>query len=347
VIWAQYASNGDNERNWYYNTGRKTDFNIFSKVTYTPVKVLSIFADLQYRRVLYRMEGTLDDQRELDQNHTFDFFNPKCGVLANFNNRHEWFLYFGIANREPSRNNYKDADPDRLPSAERLYDYELGYSLKYPDFSIRANLFYMNYRNQLVLTGEINNVGEAVMVNVPHSYRTGIELSAGAGFFRKKLNWNVSATFSSSKIKDFTTYTDTYDASGEFTGQRSEYLGTTDLSFSPSILVLSDISITPVRDLTFSLLSRYAGRQYIDNTGDPERSLHDYFVNSLTASYALRDLGVLREISFNLAVNNLFSVKYETNAWVYPYYYDNEYYEANGYFPQALIHFLFGISLKI
>ena len=346
VTWAEYASNGDNSRNWYYNSGLKTDFNLFGKLNYHLLKKLDIFADMQYRRISYKMKGTLEDLRSIDQSHLFNFFNPKGGLYVTINKHQDIFFSFGIANREPSRNNYKDANPAQIPTNEKLYDYELGYSLKYSNFSATANLYFMSYKDQLVLTGEINSVGEAIMVNVPQSYRAGIELSAGVALLQKKLLWNVNATFSRNKIKAFTQFIDVYYPLLKSEGQKSIYLGETDLSFSPDVIVGSVVTVKPVAQLSFSLNSKYVGRQYIDNTSNKNRSLHDYFVNGLTAEYTLH-AGIFKEIGFNLSINNIFNEKYETSAWVYPYYIDNQYNESNGYFPQALINFLFGISVKI
>ncbi len=344
IIWSEYASNGDNNRNWYYNTGLKKDFNIFTKISYQLIKKLNLYLDLQYRYVYYSMNGTLDDQRTLDQKHIFNFFNPKGGIFYDFNDHHQAYISFGMTNREPSRNNYKDADPDRMPVFETLYDTELGYNFKSSSFSGSVNMYYMNYHNQLVLTGEINNVGEAIMVNVPRSYRMGVELSAGVRFF-KKLEWSVNFTLSRNKIKDFISYVDTYDSTG-FMGQIKEDLGLVNLSFSPDILAGSNITYTPITSLSFSLLSKYVGRQFIDNTSSKERSLNPYFIHGIVASYSLK-LKPFNEISLHLMVNNMFSRKYETNAWVYQYYYDNQYHEESGYFPQALINFLAGIIIKI
>ena len=345
VIWAEYASNGDNERNWYYNTGNKKDFTIYLKGTWEILKKISLFADLQYRYIWYKMDGTLDDLRNIDQLHDFNFFNPKAGVKWNIAKEHDLYFSFGVANREPSRNNYKDASPDRIPDCEKLYDYELGYDYKSQKVAVNANLYYMNYLDQLVLTGEINNVGEAVMVNVPHSYRAGIELSFGWKIIRI-LDWNLNATFSRNKIRDFTQYVDTYDSVWNFTGQTSAYLGNTDLSFSPNIILNNIISVKPVKGLQVQLVSKYVSRQYIDNTSSTSRSLDPYFIHGLGIGYSFKTR-IFREIGFNLAINNLFSSKYETNAWVYQATVGGQPYEVNGYFPQALINFLIGVSIKL
>jgi iron complex outermembrane recepter protein len=345
VIWAQYASNGNSERNWYYSTGDKSDFNIYMKAVYTLFGKLNLFADLQYRYVHYAMKGTLDDLRSLDQVHTFNFFNPKAGIWYDFSDRHHAWLSFGIANREPSRNNYQDADPGKIPAFETLHDYEAGYSFHNRWLRAVLNLYYMHYRDQLVLTGEINSVGEAVMVNVPQSYRAGIEVTAGITIL-KSLTWDVNVAISRNKILDFTSYTDNYDISWNYLGQVTSFLGTTNLSFSPPVNIGSTIRYMPLKGLTFSFYSKYIGRQYIDNTSTTSRSLDPWFVNNLGAEYALEP-GFFKEVVFQVMVGNIFSARYISNGWVYPYILDGEEYEMTGWFPQSPVTFMAGITLRL
>jgi iron complex outermembrane receptor protein len=345
VIWAEYASNGDNDRNWYYGTGTKKDFNVYVKATYTVFRHFNLFADLQYRNIYYKMDGTLEDLRTLDQVHEFNFFNPKAGIYYTISDKQDVYLSFAIGNREPNRNNYEVSEPGNIPTYETVNDWELGYDLKLLNFRAGINLYYMNYLNQLVLTGKINSVGEAIMTNVPHSYRTGIEITAGANVF-KWLKWDITSTLSVNRIKDFTEYTDVYDASWNLVGQQSLFLGKTDLSFSPGFILQNNLIFILVKNLALTLTSRYIGRQFIDNSSNKDRVLNPYFVSNVSAGYTIKTKWI-REIGFNLAINNIFSNKYETNAWVYPYYMEGKLYESNGYFPQALINFLFGITLKI
>jgi iron complex outermembrane receptor protein len=204
----------------------------------------------------------------------------------------------------------------------------------------------MQYKDQLVLTGEINNVGEAVMVNVPQSYRLGVELSGGFRLIPEMLDFSFTATVSRNKIKNFTQYIDQYDEDWNFTGQQANDLGTTNLSFSPSLLGTGSLIFRPLKDLRLSWNSKYVGEQFIDNTSNENRKLNDYLIHGITADYTVRTK-VIREIGFQINVSNLFSRKYETNAWVYPWLVGTNYYEVNGYFPQALINFLAGITLKI
>jgi iron complex outermembrane receptor protein len=346
VIWAKYASNGTNDRNWYENKGDKTDLNIFWKGSYSVAKKVVIFGDLQYRHVGYRMSGVLDDQRSLYQLHNFNFFNPKAGIYITLNKHHEMFASFGIANREPSRNNYKDADPDRTPSHETLFDVELGYSYRNSLMTINANAYFMKYRNQLVLTGEINNVGEAVMVNVPHSYRLGAEIAATVNLIPDHLLFSFTTTLSRNKISNFVHYIDLYDVEWNFLGQQRNNLGETDLSFSPWLSGSGTLTYKPIAGLTFSWSSKYVGRQFLDNTSNHSRMLHDYFVNGIQGSWSIKGK-FFREIAFNILINNIFSYQYESNGWVYPYILDTKYNEYNGYFTQAPIHVLGGITINL
>ncbi len=346
IIWARHASAGSIDRNWYYNTGLKKDLNLYLKGEWQVLAKIRLFADLQYRRVTYSMNGTLDDLRILDQSHEFNFFNPKAGIFFTPAKHHSLFFSFGVANREPSRNNYKDADSWRIPTHERLYDYELGYNLDLRNIKAGTCLYYMNYRDQLVLTGEINNVGEAVMVNVPHSYRAGIEWFATALLLNNQLQIDLNVTLSRNRIRHYTHYIDTYDAGWNYLGQDTIRTGETSIAFSPSLNAGATVTWRPLTGFSVAVNGKYISRQYIDNTSDRGRSLDGYLSSGLTAGYSIptRWLG---EIGLSLSVNNLLNRKYATNAWVYPYYVGGKYAEANGYFPQALIHFLAGITVKI
>ncbi len=345
IIWAEFASNGNNDRNWYYSTGEKKDFTVFTKVTYRLLGKINLFGDMQYRYVDHKMKGTEDDLSILDQTHQFNFFNPKAGIYADINEKQKAYFSFGIANREPNRDNYKDADAQHMPTRETLYDYELGYDLSFSHFRGAVNLYYMNYRDQLVLTGEINNTGAAIMTNVPESYRAGIEISLGANPV-KWLTWNANATFSRNKINNFTEFVDNYDADWNFLGQVSKNLGETDLSFSPSLIAMNEFTFIPIKGLNLTLQSRYVGKQFTDNTSNEERILKAWFTQNIVASFSFRTSWA-DEIGFTLQANNIFSNKYETNAWVYRYYLGGAAKEMNGYFPQALVNYLVGIHIRI
>ena len=343
VIWAQYASNGSIRHRWYDNDGTKTDFNIFSKVNYTIFSQLSAFVDLQYRYIDYSIKGFDDDLRDISQNHYFNFLNPKAGLFFQLSDIHSLYTSFGIANREPNRSNYTDAEIGREPTSETLNNFELGYSLKNSWIYLNSNVYYMNYKDQLVLTGQINDVGSPVMTNVDKSYRLGIELATGVKI-ANKLSIDFGATLSRNKIKNFTEYIDNWD-NWETGEQTVRELGETDISFSPEIIANSNISFEILKNLKINLISKFVGKQFIDNTSNNEKTLDPYFVSDLKLSYSIYFKGI-KEINFNILVNNLFNYQYESNAWVYSYIYENKEYTMDGYFPQAGINIIGGINIK-
>ena len=347
VVWAQVARLGDYNRNWYYNTGLKAEYNLFVKWDYRINEYLSLMTDMQYRNINYRINGTYDDMSDLTQKHNFNFFNPKAGISYAINPRNNVYISFGVSHREPSRSVYTDADPNQKVSSERLVDYELGYKITRSKLSVNANLYFMNYKNQLVLTGKINNVGTAIMTNVPKSFRTGIEISS-AWQISPIMEWNANVSLSQNKIKNFTEYVDNWnywDNPATEPYQYSKYLGTTNISFSPDIIAGSNLMLTPVKHFHVAWISKYVGRQYIDNTSSRERSLHPYWVNNLKFDYTLYIRGI-KSLGFMLSLNNIFNVAYASNAWVYRYVYNGVESEMNGYFPQAKFNFMAGINLK-
>ena len=347
VIWAQVAPMGMYDKDWYFNNGLKQDYHFFAKADFRINDKLNLYADLQYRGINYKIEGTHDDLRDLTQEHQYNFFNPKLGLNYTVSQKHKLFVYAGIANREPSRSVFRDADPGQEVKPEMLMDYEAGYTFGSSQVSLETNLFYMDYKDQLVMTGKINNVGAPIMTNVPESYRAGIEFS-GAVKFLKIVNWSLNATYSLNKIKDFTEYVDNWnywDDPESQPYQYEKYLGTTDISFSPDLTMSSRLTVEPLKKFTIALLTQYVSRQYIDNTSSKERSLDPYLVNGLQLNYSLKTRFV-KQIDFIFVVNNLFDAAYETNAWVYRYVYDGTEYEMNGYFPQAGINFTGGVSFR-
>ncbi len=347
IVWAQVARLGDYNRNWYFNTGLKTEYNIFAKWNYRINEHLSFMTDLQYRSINYQIKGTHDDLRDLTQKHNFNFFNPKAGISYAINPRNNFYFSFGVSHREPSRSIYRDADPNQNIRSERLMDYELGYKIIRTKLSVNANLYFMDYKDQFVLTGKINNVGAPIMTNVPNSYRAGIEVSS-VWQITRKLMWNANLSLSQNKIKNLTEYIDNWnywDNPATEPYQYPKYLGTTDISFSPGVIAGSNLTLTPLKNLQIAWISKYVGRQYIDNTSSKERSLNPYWVNNLRFDYSIHLRGI-KSLGFMLSLNNIFDAAYETNAWVYRYVYNGVKSEMNGYFPQAKFNFMGGIKLK-
>ncbi len=345
VLWAK---NGgfDNNHQWYFNKGEKTDYNTFAKVNLELTSQLSIYADLQYRHITYKMDGTDDDLKPLVQEHKFNFLNPKAGLFYTINDRSTAYASFGLAQREPTRANYKDAKGDltKLPSNEALYDYELGYNFTTTKATFGVNAYYMYYRDQLVATGERNNVGSAIMTNVDESYRAGIEFIFGVQL-AKNLKWDANLTLSRNKIKNFTDNIDIVE-NWEIVHGKLENLGETDISYSPEIVGSSNLTWNLTKGLGISFISKYVGEQFFDNTSNDNRKIDAYFVNNLRFEYAVQPKW-MKEIAFNLQVNNLFNEEYENNAYgSHSESLDGASSTWKAYFPQAGINFMAGVTLR-
>lgn len=341
IIWQQFATSTEKDYEWYRSTGLKTDYNIFGKVNYEISELFNLFADMQYRHINHNIDGVDDAERNITQDHEFNFFNPKVGMLFYPGTNQQAYASFAIANREPNRSNFTDAEPDRpAPRPERLSDFELGYTYKSLQFSVGANFYYMDYKDQLILTGEINNVGTALMVNVDKSYRTGIEIFGGIKFL-DNLSWDANATLSRNKIKNFIELVDDWDNGG----QQEIYYDEVNIAFVPDFLATSRFNFTPFKKFEIELISQYVSKQYIDNSSSSDRMLDPYFINHVRMAYTL-NLKEIKSLEFSLLINNITSEEYETNAWVYSYILGNERYAMDGYFPQAGINFLVGASIR-
>lgn len=340
VMWAKTANllpKPDYE--YYFNTGKKTDYNSFVKLNYRLLPTLAGFVDLQYRGIDYSIKGSDDKAGDhVDISKHWDFFNPKLGV--NFSvGRHSSFVSFSVANREPNRDNFTEAGKGEYPVHETLFDYEAGYTYEHSRFNAGVNLYYMDYKDQLILSGKISEIGEPLTTNIKDSYRAGIELIAGVKI-TSWLTWNGNATFSRNKVRNFTEYVDDWDT-GE---QHSEYLGTTDISFSPSVIANS-IFYFSYKGFSAGFNSQYVGRQYMDNTSSKDRSVDAYFISSLRLGYTFKPRFV-KELSFDVTVNNLFNETYETNGWVYSYYSNGKRGKDDGYFTQAGTNAMARVSIS-
>jgi len=340
VIWAKIAGDAKYDHEWYRGTGLKKDFNVYARYNYQLSEKLNATADLQYRYINYELGGLDNKLRNISQSHQFNFFNPKFGLFYIPGINQEAYLSYSRANREPNRDNFVDADPTgKQPTFETLDDFELGYTFKAPGIMLGTNIYYMHYNNQLILTGQINDVGSAIMTNVDKSYRTGIELMSGMKFL-KKFSWHLNATLSRNRISDFTEYVEDWDNGG----LKSNKIGKTDLAFAPNLTANSVLSYKPFNELEISFLTNYVGSQFIDNTANNGRKLDAYLVNSLKFDYLLRQK-LFKEVKLNLLINNIFNEQYESNAWVYSYLYNGQRNKMDGYFPQAGTNFLLSLSV--
>ncbi|MDR0995232.1 MAG: TonB-dependent receptor [Tannerella sp.] len=325
---------------YYRNTGRKLDGSVYAKANWRFLPHLSAYADLQYRGLRYSICGDDDVAgKGLDILRRWNFFNPKAGLDYTCG-PHRAFASFGVAHREPNRDNFTDNGPDASPTDETLFDYEAGYSWQKDGLHLSLGLYYMDYRNQLVLTGKISQIGEQLTSNIPDSDREGLELGAAWRICRL-LSWSGNLTLSRNRIRNFTEYVDDDDTGG----QQAFFLGSTDIAFSPDLTGSSLFHFT-WRDLSADFTSQYVARQYLDNTTSRARSLDPYFVNSLRLGYVFHPRFV-REANLGLTVYNLFNEQYETNGWVYSYIQGGQRCQDGGYFTQAPIHFMFRLGFKI
>ena len=344
VKWAQFGGVPDNYQ-WYFDTGKKNQFNIYGTLDYSQGRWYT-YIDLQYRLIDYRIDGIDDELTDVTQNYLWHFFNPKAGVSVDLdqNRHHSLYLSLARSQREPTRADLIDGPADKKPVPETLYDAELGYRMHYNKYAFNANAYFMYYDKQLVLTGEINDMGKSIMTNVDKSYRMGIELVSA---YRpvKYFTWNIKGTFSLNKILDYTEYVDEYDENGDFCGQRINHLGTTNISFSPNIVASNEFIVTPVDNFNISLATQFVSRQYLDNSSNKNYSLKPYCVTNLNLSYCFHTKPV-KDIELFFRINNLFNAKYESNAWIYRYYYEGVECYDDGYFPQATINFMGGVRIK-
>lgn len=336
VIWAKYGSTSPKQR-FYENQGEKTDFNIYAKADYNFNEKWSLFADLQYRIVNYKIAGTDEGPVNIAVKDDNNFFNPKVGVNY-FLDKSNFYFSYAKGHKEPKRADY-EADSNVKP--ESLDDFELGWKYNSDKFILNTNLYYMNYQDQLVLSGELDNVGNPIARNAGKSYRIGLEIESVIKL-TNRLNWQPNLAISANK---------NVDKYFQFDGVLKDY-GNTDLAYSPSFIAGSILSYKPMNNLNISFLSKYVGEQFMSNIEHPNSKLESYFVNDLNVSYEITTKKLFKSIVFSGLINNLFNVKYVSNGYFYTY--DDTWSDANqittitgaGYYPQAEINFLLGVNLK-
>jgi iron complex outermembrane receptor protein len=358
VIWAATDANfAKTPAEFYRSKSLKTDFNVFEKVNYSVSDIFSLYLDLQYRRVGYNTEGGDRKMRDIGRDTTWHFFNPKLGFNVDNNRGTRFYTSIAGAHREPNRNDMLDAEKGVSPKAESLINGEMGLRHRWKIAEVGANLYYMAYKNQLVVNGNINDVGEQIRVNVPKSYRRGIELE-GALEATKWLSINGNASFSQNKVLDFTEYIDNWDTYGQEVVKH----GKTDIAFSPNAVANASFVFTVLKneknELSITPSVKYVGQQFIDNTSNTNTVLPAYSFTNCQILYKTH-FRKIKNITAKLLINNIFDKKYANNAWTYHFVsagYDprpddpysrsegNNVYNSTGFFPQAGRHFLVGLS---
>ena len=339
IVWAEFAGQIAHNERYYEGVGNKDDHSTYLKWQYG-VDKWNLMADLQVRQVDYETFGMDNDLVPIDVKTDFLFFNPKAGVRYNLTNQSAVYAYLGRGNREPVRNDFIDAPEGVRPVFETLNNLEIGYNLTRPGMIVNINGYYMDYRNQLVATGELNDVGAIVRRNVDESYRAGIEADLTFQIVRR-LRWNVNATFSRNKIQTFDEVT--YDYSVDFDVINTRFIDT-DIAFSPGVIAASRIMWTPAENLEIDLISKYVGDQYLDNTQNEDRKIEAYTTTDFRIAYRVENL-LFKEIEVSLLVNNIFDALYSSNGYTYSYIAGTPVTE-NFYYPQAGINFLAGLNLR-
>jgi len=344
LIWAQFASNSQIYDRYYDNDALKQEASAYLKTNYQ-IQNWDLTLDLQYRGINYRFLGV--DQvsgvlTDVTQTVNYQFFNPKFAVAKTFE-RQQLFASVGIANREPVRRDFRESTPANRPVPETMYDSELGYKITGKNWLAQSNLYFMYYQNQLVLTGQINDVGGYTRTNVDQSYRAGIELEFQYNV-TKQIKINSSTALSQNKIRNFVEYVDVYlDDEPYYTQIQIEH-GQTDLAFSPNFVQSLSVQYAPIQSLQLAFQTKYVSRQYLDNTSNVARSLDPFTFSNFTLNWTVQqDFAEALELGF--MVNNVFNALYANNGYTFSYQYGGQTTTENFYYPQAGRHFLLRMSL--
>ncbi|MCF6214012.1 MAG: TonB-dependent receptor [Flavobacteriaceae bacterium] len=325
VISGEFIDRTNLYKNYYFNVGDKTDFNIYSKINYQLNDKLSLYGDVQFRTLSYTIKGVDSDLSVLNIKDNLSFFNPKVGLNLSINDVSSAYLSYAKAHKEPGRSDYRGVS--KLPNPENLDDFELGYRLAKKTVSLNANVYYMRYKDQLVLTGAIDDVGNFIRANSGKSYRLGLELDAQIKL-GKSLFWQPNLALSTNRNIDFK----------EINGTSVNLLGNTSISFSPNSVVGNALIYEPTKIFSVGILSKYVGEQFMNNIELQAAKLPSYFSTDVNFTVNLFSKNTFREISITGLLNNILDKKYVSNGYMWgtsPYYY-----------PQAGINFLLGLNLK-
>ena len=339
VIWARNFSKGSSIRDRYYNgNGKKTDFSLFAKGSLILNNAFEFYADFQLRNINYKTTGYTSDLVNMLLDESYSFFNPKFGLSYKLSPQSMVYGSYSRANREPSRSDFESNENIK---PEQLNDFEIGWRFRKDGLRLNINTYYMLYNEQLVLTGELDDVGSPIRTNSGSSYRMGIEAEA-----RIKLSefflMNTNVTLSSNKNKQ---------TLSKFDGKIVDF-GKTNISFSPDFIASNTIVFSPKDNLDISFLSKYVGKQYMGNIDADNSILDSYFVNDLNLNYKINPNKTFKEIIISGLINNILDKEYVSNGYYYTY--DDTWsvpgqtktMDGAGYYPQATRNFLIGITLK-
>ncbi len=346
LVWAEYASNSEIYQRHYSNDSRKSEVSSYVKAVYKRER-FDVYTDLQFRHVDYAfigkelVNGTPVDVTQAVQ---FNFFNPKVGGSFKINSNQMLFLNGGISHREPVRADFVASTVENRPSFETLQDVEFGHQISTSKLNLTTNVYFMNYHNQLLLTGEINDVGAYIHSNVAKSYRLGVEVY-GSYRFDKKLKLTGGITLSQNKIAQFNEYLDTYLDTVPYYTQQVITHTNTNMSFSPNITGNIGLDWMPIDNLNIAWMTKLVGRQFLDNTGNVNRSIDPFNFSNIQFNYSIFNK-FCKEIQFGLMINNVFNQMYSNNGYTFSYAYGGQTTTENFYYPQAGRNFIARVLLK-
>lgn len=336
IIWA--TAGIPNKYRWYDHKAFKTDANMYGKYQQNLSPHTLVFADMQYRHVLYSIDGFRDNPT-VKIRKTYNFFNPKIGITYTADN-YQWYGSYALAQKEPNREDFESGN-NQIPQPEKLHDIEIGVEKKTTIYNWGASFYYMRYKDQLVLTGKINDVGAYTRTNIPHSYRLGVELQ-GKTVIAPWFSLAATASISRNTIVRFTEFYDDYDTGG----QKSIDHNNTTIAYSPSVVGSIAATFLPFKNIEITMPGKYVSRQYLDNTSDRKRSLNPFYVQDIIINYSFRNL-FLKEINFVIQANNVFNKKYEPNGYTFSYLNGGSLITENYYFPMAGRNFMVAINMKL
>ena len=341
VIWGENLAPNTNIRDrYYFSDAKKTDFSMFAKATFNLSDKIAMYADVQGRFVGYKTQGITNDIVPIDVDANFNFFNPKLGFTYKINQNNNLYTSFAVANREPNRNDFEGG----VTTPETLNDFELGWRLKNENIKLNTNMYYMDYKNQLVLTGALDDVGQPIRATSGSSYRLGLEIDADIRL-SNKFTIRPNAAFSANKNRTFNAVIDGV----------LQNLGTTDLSFSPNIIIGNMFTYKPLDNLQFTFLSKYVGKQFMSNFSSAITNndvLDSFFTSDINVVYGLKPTKIFKSILFSALINNVFNKEYVDRGYYYTF--DDTWSSAGitttrdgaGYYPQATRNFLVGVTLR-
>ncbi|MFT5017548.1 MAG: iron complex outermembrane receptor protein [Neolewinella sp.] len=350
VIWARDAGDSEVRDRYYDNDATKRDFSNFLRSNYQVTKGISAYLDLQVRHVSYEFLGFANDLSRVDETASHTFFNPKAGLLYELPSGGQAYASFGVAQREPNRNDYTENTLSTRPRAEKLLNTEVGIRKQRGDFNYGANVYHMAYRDQLVVTGELNDVGELLRANVPNSYRLGLELQGG---YRVSDRFQVGGNLalSRNRVKAYTEFLDSFDENFGYLGQDEVLREDSPLAFSPSVVGALDLNYKVVNQgahlVEAGLQTKYVGERFVDNSGTDGAALDAYYYSDLRLAYTLRPQGDSRlgALRFTLLVRNITDQLYVSNGWSYRYNFAGDETLLKGMYPQAGRNVLVGLGL--